>query len=290
MSVVLRVQALRKCYPQFTLNSVDLEVLTGSILGIIGPNGAGKTTLVKLIMNQVKPDGGKVQVFDLDYQDSEKEIKNRIGYVGEEQFFYRKRTVEWTGRFVARFFRDWDQDRFDSLLGDFNISRSKKTGQLSKGMKTKLALAIALSHGADLLILDEPTSGLDPIIRREVLDRLQEVARDEDKTVVLSSHISDDLSRIADHLAFLNEGEIILRGDKDDLLSQWKRIHFREGSLDQGVLGALENVRSEQFSNVGICRGFPRIQPALASGVASGDVRVETLSLDDILLFLVKEE
>ena len=287
MPVVLRVQALRKCYRQFKLNSVDLEVPTGSILGIIGPNGAGKTTLVRLIMNQVKPDGGTIQVFDLDYKDSEREIKNRIGYVGEEQFFYRKRTVEWTGRFVARFFRDWDQEHFDSLLEEFKISPSKKTGQLSKGMKTKLALAIALSHGADLLILDEPTSGLDPIIRREVLDHLQKVARDEDKTVVLSSHISDDLSRIADHLAFLNDGEIILRGDKDDLLSEWKRIHFREGSLHQSVLGELEGVRSEQFSNVGICRDFPRIQTALAGGLASKDVRVEPLSLDDILLFLV---
>ncbi|MFC1662043.1 ABC transporter ATP-binding protein [Gemmatimonadota bacterium] len=287
MSVVLRVQALRKYFRQFTLNSVDLEVPVGSILGIIGPNGAGKTTLIKLIMNQIRPDGGTVRVFDLDYKDSEKEIKNRIGYVGEEQFFYRKRTVDWTGRFVARFFWDWDRGRFDSLLEEFKINRSKKTGQLSKGMKTKLALAIALSHGADLLILDEPTSGLDPIVRREVLDRLQEVAREEDRTVVLSSHISDDLSRIADHLVFLNDGEIILRGEKDDLLCQWKRIHFREGSLDQSVLGALEGVRSQQFSNVGICRNFPVIQGALGNGLASGDVRVETLSLDDILLFLV---
>ncbi|MFC1574497.1 ABC transporter ATP-binding protein [Gemmatimonadota bacterium] len=287
MSVVLKVQALRKCYRQFTLNSIDLEVQAGSILGIIGPNGAGKTTLVRLIMNQIKPDGGTVHVFDFDHKDSEKEIKNRIGYVGEEQFFYRKRTVDWTGRFVGGFFRDWDQARFVSLLEEFNISGSKKTGELSKGMKTKLALAIALSHGADLLILDEPTSGLDPIVRREVLDHLQEVARDEDKTVVLSSHISDDLSRIADHLAFLNDGEIILRGDKDDILSQWKRIHFREGSLDQGVLGALEGVRSMEFSNAGVCRNFPEIQTALASGVASGDVRVKTMSLDDILLFLV---
>jgi len=290
MPVVLRVQALKKCYRQFTLNSVDLEVPAGSILGIIGPNGAGKTTMVRLIMNQERPDGGSVQIFGLDYNGHEKEIKNRIGYVGEEQFFYRKRTVDWTGRFVARFFRAWDQDRFDSLLEDFKISRSKKTGQLSKGMKTKLALAIALSHGADLLILDEPTSGLDPIVRREVLDRLQEVARDEDKTVVLSSHISDDLSRIADHLAFLNDGEIILRGDKDDLLSNWKRIHFREGTLDQSVLGKLEGVRSMQFSHVGICRDYPGIQPALASGMGSGDVRVEALSLDDILLFLVNGE
>jgi ABC-2 type transport system ATP-binding protein len=241
-------------------------------------------------MNQERPDGGSVQIFGLNYGDNEKEIKNRIGYVGEEQFFYRKRTVDWTGRFVARFFKDWDQDRFDSLLEDFKISRSKKTGQLSKGMKTKLALAIALSHGADLLILDEPTSGLDPIVRREVLDRLQEVARDEDKTVVLSSHISDDLSRIADHLAFLNDGEIILRGDKDDLLSNWKRIHFREGTLDQSVLGELEGVRSMQFSAVGICRDYAGIQPALEGGMASGDVRVEALSIDDILLSLVKGE
>lgn len=290
MSAVLSTEGLRKHYREFTLNDVSLKVSAGSILGIIGPNGAGKTTLVKLIMNQLKRDGGSVRVFGLDYETSEKEIKNRIGYVGEEQHFYRKRTVAWTGRFVGRFFKEWDQDRFDSLVEEFKISQSKKTSQLSKGMKTKLALAIALSHGAELLILDEPTSGLDPIVRREILNRLQEVAVDEDKTVVLSSHISDDLSRIADHLAFMNDGEIILRGEKDELLSQWKRIHFREGALSQSVEGALEGVRTQEFSNVGICRDFPELQAAMSGGLASGDVRPEPMSLDDILLFLVNGE
>jgi len=265
-------------------------VQKGCILGIIGPNGAGKTTLVKLIMNQIKSDGGTVRVFDLDHAISEKEIKNRVGYVGEEQHFYRRRTVEWTGRFVARFFTDWDQDRFKSLLEEFKISRSKRTGQLSKGMKTKLAMAIALSHGADLLILDEPTSGLDPIIRREILNLLREVAREEDKTVILSSHISDDLSRIADHLAFMNNGEIILRGDKDDLLANWKRIHFREGSLAQSTLEMLANVQAQQFSNVGICRDFQMIQPILAGSIAQGDVRIENLGIDDILISMVNGE
>lgn len=290
MSVVLRTEGLTKRYREFTLNGVDLEVTAGSILGVIGPNGAGKTTLVKLIMNQLRRDGGSVRVFGLDHDDSEKEIKNRIGYVGEEQYFYRKKTVAWTGRFVGRFFNDWDQDRFDSLLVEFKVSHSKKTGQLSKGMKTKLALAIALSHGAELLILDEPTSGLDPIVRREILNRLQDVAMDEDKTVVLSSHISDDLSRVADHLVFLNEGDIILRGEKDELLSRWKRIHFRDGSLPPGVDNVLGGVRSQQFSNVGVCRDFPRIQASISSAIACGDVRVEPMSLDDILLFLVNGE
>jgi ABC-2 type transport system ATP-binding protein len=290
MSAVLRTEGLTKRYREFTLNEVNLEVPAGSILGIIGPNGAGKTTLVKLIMNQVSRDGGSVRVFDLDYDNSEKEIKNRIGYVGEEQFFYRKKTVAWTGRFVGRFFNDWDQGRFDSLLEEFKVSRSKKTGQLSKGMKTKLALAIALSHGAELLILDEPTSGLDPIVRREILNRLQEVAVDDDKTVVLSSHISDDLSRIADHLVFLNDGDIILRGEKDELLSRWKRVHFRDGSLTESVKRVLEGITSQQFSNVGVCRDFPRIQTALSAAMATGDVRLEPMSLDDILLFLVNGE
>jgi len=290
MSAVLRVQALRKCYREFTLNSIDLEVHAGSILGIIGPNGAGKTTLVKLIMNQITPDGGTVRVFDLDHASSEKEIKNRVGYVGEEQHFYRRRTVEWTGRFVARFFTNWDQDRFESLLEEFGISRTKRTGQLSKGMKAKLAMAIALSHGAELLILDEPTSGLDPIIRREILNILRDVARDENRTVILSSHISEDLSRIADRLAFMNNGEIILRGDKEDIFANWKRIHFREGTLAQSTVDMLANVQEQQFSNVGICRDFEMIKPILASGIAGGDVRVENLDIDDILISMVNGE
>jgi len=287
MSIVLKVQALRKCYREFTLNSIDLEVQSGSILGIIGPNGAGKTTLVKLIMNQITPDDGTVRVFDLDHMNSEKEIKNRVGYVGEEQHFYRRRTVEWTGRFVARFFNHWDQNRFGALLEQFGISRTKRTGQLSKGMKAKLAMAIALSHGADLLILDEPTSGLDPIIRREILDLLRDVARDENRIVILSSHISDDLSRIADRLAFMNNGEIILHGDKDDLFANWKRIHFREGSLAQSTIDMLAHVQKQQFSNIGVCRDFEILQPILSDGISGGDVRVENMGIDDILISMV---
>ena len=287
MPVVLKTDGLTKHYPEFTLNEVNLHVPAGIVLGIVGPNGAGKTTLVKLIMNQILRDGGSVEVFDLDYEHSENEIKNRIGYVGEEQYFYRKRTVAWIGRFVRRFFRDWDQVRFETLLSEFKISPSKKIGQLSKGMKTKLALALALSHSAELFVLDEPTSGLDPIVRREILDRLQEVAVDENKTVVLSSHISEDLSRIADHLTFMNGGEIILQGEKDELLSNWKRIHYDDGSLTESVKARLEGVRSQQFSNVGICRDFPRVQTSLSEAVAAGDVRLEPMSIDDILVHLV---
>ena len=166
MPVVLEVANLTKRYWDFTLDNFSLSIPKGRITGIIGPSGAGKTTLINLIMNLVSPDEGKVDVFGLPVVEHEKEIKNRIGYVGEEQLFYPSSTVAWTGRFVARFFDRWNGSRFSSLLEEFGIESRKKIKELSRGRKTLLGVAVALSHEADIYILDEPTAGLDLLVRR----------------------------------------------------------------------------------------------------------------------------
>jgi len=288
METILNAQDLCKRYKEFTLDDVSLTVPAGYIKGIIGPNGAGKTTTIKILMNLLRADGGEVEIFGLNYRENEKEIKDRIGYVGEEQFFYLTKTVGWTGKFVAQYYSRWDENLFDRLLMEFKISRTKKTRELSRGMKVKLSFALALAHHPDLLILDEPTSGLDPVIRRELLDFLKKVCAEEGKSVLISSHITDDLARIADYITFMNEGRIIFEEEKDELLASWKRIHFKPGAVPAERVKDLTHVEDHMFGSVGVTRDYQKIKSELADGIARGDIKVENVNLDDILITFVK--
>ena len=288
MEHILEVKKLRKEYPEFILDNIDWNVPKGYVMGLIGPNGAGKTTTIKLMMNLIGSDGGNVKVFGLDNIQNEKQIKNKIGYVGEEQYFYEHNNAAWTGEFVSHFFDKWDGERYQSLLEKFEIPPKKRIRKFSKGMKVKLSLAIALSHNPELILLDEPTSGLDPVIRREVIDFLKTFTDDKDKTVILSSHITDDISRIADYITYMINGRIVMTESKDELLSNWKKIHFTPESLDKSVADKLESVESQMFGSSGLTKNYSAIQEALASGLASGDIKVESVGLDDILIALVK--
>lgn len=288
MSNILLASYLRKEYKEFKLDNVSLNIPKGYIVGLIGPNGAGKTTTIKIITNLIKADSGNVEIFGLNYKTSEKEIKNRIGYVGEEQYFYENKRVSWTGNFVSKFYKNWDKSKFNSLLNDFQISSSKKVKELSKGMRVKLSFAIALAHNPELIILDEPTSGLDPVIRREILDLLMGLIEDENRSVLISSHITDDISRIADYVAYMINGKIILFEEKDNLLSNWKKIHFRKGSLNGNIMDSLFNVNDNVFGVSGITRNYPELKEKLKKGMEEGDVKVENMGLDDILISFVK--
>ncbi|MCP4151851.1 MAG: ABC transporter ATP-binding protein [bacterium] len=284
---ILNVKNLRKEYKEFTLGNISFQLPKGCIMGIIGPNGAGKTTTIKILMNMIKSNGGDVDIFGLNYDKNEKDIKNRIGYVGEEQYFYQNKTTAWTGRFVAQFFKEWDKAKFDHLLEKFDLSRTKKIKELSKGMKVKLSFAIALSHNAELLILDEPTSGLDPVIRREILELLQTVCQEEDKSVILSSHITDDIARIADFITFMVDGKIVMSDEKDKILANWKKIHFKKGALDESLKGSLKNVQEQMFGSAGITDRYLEIKEQLSAGMETEDIKIENVNLDDILISFV---
>jgi ABC-2 type transport system ATP-binding protein len=288
MEHTLETKKLRKEYPEFVLNDIDWIVPKGYVMGLIGPNGAGKTTTIKLIMNLLRSDGGQVKVFGLDNIQNEKQIKNKIGYVGEEQYFYDHKNAAWTGEFVSHFYDKWDRETYQNLLEKFELSPKKRIRKYSKGMKVKLSLAIALSHNPELIMLDEPTAGLDPIIRREVIDFLKSFTEHKDKTVILSSHITDDISRIADFITYMIDGRIVMNKSKDELLSDWKKIHFIPESLDKSVVDKFESVESHMFGNSGLTKNYSAIQDILAPGLASGEIKVESVGLDDILIALVK--
>jgi len=175
---IIEVENLRKEYGEFTLDDISFKLPKGYIMGLIGPNGAGKSTIIKLIMNLLKKADGKINIFCLDNLQHEAEVKQRIGFVYDENHFYEELTVEQMKKIIAPFYSSWDEKLFQRYIKEFEINLKKKIKELSKGMKTKFSLAIALSHNAELIIMDEPTSGLDPIFRNEILEILGDLLQD----------------------------------------------------------------------------------------------------------------
>ena len=286
MAHILEVNKLRKHYKDFILDDVSFALPAGTILGIIGPNGAGKTTTIKLIMNMISSNGGDIRIFGMTYPGDEKKIKNRIGFVGEEQTFYADKTVNWMGKYVASFYERWDTNMFQRLLTDFAISRTKKIAELSKGQTVKLALSLALSHNPDLAILDEPTAGLDPIVRRDILKILKQFTENGEKSVIISSHITDDIARTADYILYMIKGGVALCGSKDDLLADWKWIHFKKGALPESTISTLHKVKEHMFGSEGLTDRFLSLKTDLEKGLEAKEIKVENASLDDILIAL----
>ena len=288
MSSIVEINNLSKRYKDFFLDGITFSLPKGMILGIIGPNGAGKTTTIKLIMNMIKADAGDIRLLGMSYPKDEIRIKNRIGYVGEEQTFYADKTVAWLSKYISSFYENWDTNGYQRMLNDFSISRTKKAGDLSKGQKVKLALALALSHHPELAILDEPTSGLDPIVRRELLKILRRFTESGEKSVIIASHITDDIARTADVILYMIKGRVALCAPKEDLLDSWKWIHFKKGALPDETARILFRVKEHMFGSEGLTDRYQDLKKDLAPGMEIKDIKIENASLDDILLALVE--
>jgi len=221
MDYILEVNNLRKEFKNFTIDDISFKLEPGYIMGFIGPNGAGKSTTIKLIMNLLKKDGGEIKIFGKDHIKHEKEVKNRIGFVYDENYYYEDLTINSMKNIVASFYSNWDDDKFYQYIKEFDLNPKAKIKTLSKGMKMKFSLAVALSHNADLIIMDEPTSGLDPVFRREILDILYSVIQDDTKSIFFSTHITTDLEKVADYITFINKGKIVFSQAKDDILENY---------------------------------------------------------------------
>jgi len=281
---ILEIINLNKSFGDFKLTNVNISLPRGYIMGFIGANGAGKTTTIKLIMNMIKKDSGEIRVFGRDHVRYELYIKNRVGYVSEQPVFYENQTVAWNINFAKKFYDDWNDVVLEDLLTRFNIDRYKKVSQLSKGIKMKTALAIALSHNPELLILDEPTSGLDPIVRDELLGILMEFIQDENKAVFFSSHITTDIEKIGDYVTFIDNGKIVLSGEKDRILEEWKIIKG-DVSLVDYYKKDLIGVEQTRVYFKALVKNFDTFKTKY--DVSS--LVIDKPSLDDILLHLTKE-
>jgi ABC-2 type transport system ATP-binding protein len=288
MDTVLEATDLTKHYEDFSLRGVSLTVRKGSISGIFGPNAAGKSTLLRMLAGQAPVPAGTLRVLGESFGGAERDLKNRIGYVPQEPAFYETKTVEWHARFAAPCFARWDGAGFHRLLEDFRVNPLKKVKRLSGGQKKLLSLALAFSHGAELLILDEPTAGLDIVHRRSLLDRLRAVANGGETTVIVASHITDGLDEIAEDITFIHDGRVVLHESADDLATKWKWVVYKEGTVDRAVEERFASVRHQPFGCRGLANDFPAMREALAPALASGDARLDHASLEDILLSFIK--
>lgn len=221
MDSMLEVIDVRKTYPSFSLKDVSFTVEPGQIMGFIGRNGAGKTTTLKCIMNLIHYEKGKIAAFETDMKENELENKQRIGFSLSEINYYPNRTIRQLMNVTKRFYKKFDEKRFEEACRLFNLDIDKKIEQLSSGMKVKYSVAIALSHHAELLILDEPTSGLDPVSRDEILDIFREIVKNKDRAILFSTHITSDLDKCATDTTYIHEGEIIYTGSKQDFIDSY---------------------------------------------------------------------
>ncbi|WP_145410122.1 ABC transporter ATP-binding protein [Paenibacillus xylanexedens] len=279
----IEIRNLSKTYPLFKVDNVSLDVKQGYITGLIGPNGAGKSTLIKLITGLIQPDSGSVHTLGRKMPEQEVHIKQRLGIVSDECFYYEHLTIYEMGRMIAPFYKRWNDQTFRGYLDQFELSPKKKIEDLSKGMKIKFSLAVALSHEAELLIMDEPTSGLDPVFRRELLDLLADTIQDETRSIIFSTHITTDLERIADYITFIHHGQIVFNEAKDDVLERYTIVKGDMELLDADTRAHLVGIRETAVGFEGLSDNKVEAEQLFGSYAL-----LHRPSLEDLIYFTAK--
>jgi len=282
---ILKVEGLNRSFGEFQLKDVSFSLPRGYIMGFIGPNGAGKTTTIKLIMNLVNRERGKISIFGRDNIKNEKEVKQRIGFVYDENHYYDFLSLQEMKNIIAPFYRDWDEALYQRYLKIFELPARKKIKDLSRGMKMKFSLALALSHRAELIIMDEPTSGLDPVFRSELLEILQNEIQDENRGILFSSHITSDLERIADYICFINNGQIVFSQTCDELREKYLLVKGPLELLDEPARQLMLNIKENNFGFEGLSDQPERIRRLLGN-----QALYESPSLDQIVLYTVRRD
>ena len=280
---MLEVKGLSKRLNDFELEDISFKLEPGYIMGFIGPNGSGKSTTIKLIMNLLKKDSGDIKIFGKDHIKFEKEIKDRIGFVYDESYFYEDLTIERMKSVIAPFYSQWDDKTFYKYMKDFNLDINKNIKDLSKGMKMQYSLALALSHKAELIIMDEPTSGLDPIFRREILDILYDVIQDENKSIFFSTHITTDLDKIADYITFIDDGKMVFSKPKDEILENYVLVKGGNGLLDSNNRKEFIGIRETNVGFEGLTENVEEIRRLLGD-----EIIIERPTLEDIMVYSVR--
>lgn len=284
MSDVLNVREVSKKFKDFSLNNVSFNIQENCIIGFLGKNGAGKTTLIKILLGLLKNDTGEITFFSNKYQGNKSSIKNKIGVVLDDSFFYESLTLNEMKNLIASCYSDWNEGKYQEYLSKFRLNPKQSIATLSKGMKLKYSLALALSHGADFLIMDEPTSGLDPEIRKELMDILSEFVQEEGKSVFFSTHITSDLERCADEIIIIDNGKIVEQAGKDDLIESYRLMKGTLDDLEKIKEVPLKILDKSRYSFTGITRESQMIQSL------NSNIIMERAALEDIFLAMVGEE
>lgn len=284
MKAVLEVSNLKKEMNDFRLEGLNFSLYEGCITGFIGVNGSGKTTTLKTILGLYPHDEGSVTIFGKDSKKDEYSVKNRIGVVLDEGYFYEEMTLREMKSVIAPAYSKWDESVFLHYIHQFNLNLNQKIATLSKGMKMKFAIALALSHHADLLIMDEPTSGLDPLIREELMEIILEYMKEDGKSVFFSTHITSDLDKIADHLILIDNGRIVFNEHKDELLERHSIVKGDYGFINDYTRSLFLRLRQTTFGFEGITDQLDEVKEQM------DDVIIESPSIEEVMLAYVKEE
>ena len=280
----IEIKNLTKRYDGFTLDNISFSVPKGSIMGFIGQNGAGKSTTINTILNIIKADSGEIRVFGKDTRTADVQIKQDIAAVFDELPFHEQLNAKALDKILRRVFKRWNSEVFFGYLERFQLPVKKKFGQFSKGMKMKLQIAAALSHDAKLLIMDEATTGLDPVVRNEILDIFLEFLQDEEHSILMSSHITSDLEKIADSVTFIDKGRLLLTGYKDDILESHGVIKCSKEDYENIGEGDIISARISDFGVEAMVSDKKAV-----SRKYSGLV-IDPTTLEEIMLFYVNRD
>lgn len=249
--LALDIKHLNKKYENFELKNVSFQLEKGYIMGFIGANGAGKTTTIKSILNLVHVDSGEISILGKNSIKDEIELKQDIGFSFGGIDFYPRNRIKSLTTIIKKFYHNWDDETYYSYLKRFNVDENKKLNELSTGMRVKYSLALALSHGAKILILDEPTSGLDPVARGELLDIFQELVVNGEVSILFSTHITTDLEKCADFITFIDKGQIINSAEKEEFIETYLLLKGTESQLNE-VKHQLISYKTNSFGFTGL--------------------------------------
>ena len=280
MKNAIDIKGVSKTYRDFTLDSLTLSLPEGSIMGLIGENGAGKSTTIKLIMNAILPDSGSIEVLGMDNKSPEfAEAKEDIGVVLDEAYFPINLNCKNVNTIMRLTYRKWDSDKYFGYIKEFGLPEKKAFKDFSRGMKMKLAIAVALSHDPKLLVLDEATAGLDPIVRDEVVELFREFTREEDHSVLISSHILSDLEKLCDYIAFLHNGQLLFCAEKDAMLEE---LGLFTGTAEQADSLLPDAVVGREAS------GYGGVRALVKRDLVPPTLELERPTVEDVILFMVK--
>ena len=276
----IELSHINKSFGDFSIRDLNLTVPSGTICSLVGENGAGKSTTIRLLMGALRPDSGTASVLGADVSSPEfREVKEDVGVVLDEAYFPESLNAAQVGKIMAATYCQWDQKLYDSYLKRFDLPEKKQFKDFSRGMRMKLAIAVALSHQPKLLVLDEATAGLDPIVRDEVLDIFNEFTREEDHSILISSHILSDLEKLCDYIAFIHKGDLLFCEEKERLLEQYGIFEDAKENLDclqpEAIVAREEN-------------RYGGVRALVKRDLAPAGFGLEKPSVEDIVLFLVK--
>ncbi|MEC1261479.1 ABC transporter ATP-binding protein [Bacillus swezeyi] len=278
MNSILEVKNLNKAYDDFSLKDVTFSLNKGCITGFIGVNGSGKTTTIKAILGLILKDSGKINFLGEDMDTNERRSKNKIGIVLDEGYFYEEFTMKEMKNVIAPCYTEWDEIVFLSYIEQFNLNLNQKISTLSKGMRMKYAVALALSHHADLLIMDEPTSGLDPLVRSELMEILLDFMKEPGKSVFFSTHITSDLDKVADMIILIDNGRILVNEDKDGLLDTHALVKGDNHYINEKTKKLFLSLHQSQYGFKGITNKKEDIKRLMPGAV------MERPTIEDIML------